>query len=109
LGNLVELKGESENALQIYKTARSYGYEGDLIVARIINSAKGESAYYHGKAWTLTNKLKILQESKNGDLDYVYQIETSLIVLSVIVILLVIALIVLFSKWKNLKKANLTS
>ena len=110
LGNLVELKGESENALQIYKTARSYGYEGDLIVARIINSAKGESAYYHGKAWTLNNKLKILQESKNGvDLDYVYQIETSLIVLSVIVILLLIILIVLFSKWKNLKKANLTS
>src|SRR5687767_11260554 len=40
IGNLAELKGENNSALATYRTARLYGYDGDLIVARMINSAQ---------------------------------------------------------------------
>lgn len=58
LGNLVQLKGEYENALQIYRTARLYGYDGDLIVARMINSAQGKAEYYREKTIEFGTKLK---------------------------------------------------
>ncbi|QOG02798.1 tetratricopeptide repeat protein [Flavobacterium sp. MDT1-60] len=105
LGNLVQLKGEHENALQIYRTAREYGFDGDLIVARMIISAQGKGEYYRKKTIEFGTKLSILRETKKGiDLDYVYQIETSLIVLSVICILLLAALIVFFLRWRKFKK-----
>lgn len=64
LGNLVQLKGEYENALQIYRTARLYGYDGDLIVARMINSAQGKAEYYREKTIEFGTKLKTLKETK---------------------------------------------
>ncbi|MBF4514958.1 tetratricopeptide repeat protein [Flavobacterium sp. ANB] len=104
LGNLVELKGEHENALQIYRTARTYGYEGDLIVARMINSTESNTNYLQKKTWDLTGKINALKKSKDGvDLDYVNQIETSLVIVSIFGLLLLIGLIVIYFKWKNLK------
>lgn len=106
LGNLVQLKGEYENALQIYRTARLYGYDGDLIVARMINSAQGKAEYYREKTIEFGTKLKTLKETKKRiDSDYVDQIEVALIVLGVISIILVIGLLVFFIKWRNLKKS----
>ena len=110
LGNLVQLKGEHENALQIYRTAREYGFDGDLIVARMINSAQGKGEYYREKTIEFGTKLSILRATKKGiDLDYVYQIETSLIVLSIIAILLIIALVVFFLKWRKLKSNTISA
>ncbi|UUW10483.1 tetratricopeptide repeat protein [Flavobacterium plurextorum] len=104
LGNLVELKGEHENALQIYRTAREYGFDGDLIAARMINTTESKTNYFERKTWELTGKINALRKSKDGvDLDYVNQIETGLIILSVVSAILLIALIVLYIKWKNLK------
>jgi len=106
LANLTELKGENENALQIYRTARVYGYDGDLIVARMINSAQSGIDYYRIKAGTYGAQLRDLRESKNiVHPDYLYQIETSVLVLSIVSIVLLIALIIFFLKWKNLKKS----
>lgn len=104
LGNLVELKGEHENALQIYRSARTYGYEGDLIVARMINSTESKTNYLEQKTWDLTGKINSLRKSKNGvDLDYVNQIETGLVIVSIIGLLLLIGLLILYFKWKKLK------
>lgn len=104
LGNLVELKGEHENALQIYRTARTYGYDGDLIVARMINTAESRTNYLQQKTWDLAGKINTLRKSKDGvDLDYVNQIEFSLVIVSIIGLLLLIGLILIYFKWKNLK------
>ncbi|RUT71160.1 tetratricopeptide repeat protein [Flavobacterium cupreum] len=105
LGNLVELKGEHENALQIYRKAREYGYDNDLIVARMINSAQGESEFYRERAWRFGIQLQNLRESRKVDSGYLFQIEMSLIILSVITILLLIVGIFFFLKWKKLNKA----
>lgn len=106
LGNLTELKGEHENALQIYRTARVYGYDNDLIVARMVNSAQGGIDYFREKTSVYGTQLRNLRESKNVvNPDYLYQIETSVLILSVISVVLLIGLIILFLKFKNLKKA----
>ncbi|WP_330913196.1 hypothetical protein, partial [Flavobacterium sp.] len=107
LGNLAELKGESENALRIYKSALTYGYEGDLIVPRMINSAIGKSREYEKKSRELS---LVLEKNKNRTaLDYVNRIERSLIILSVFSTILLISFIVFFYKWKKLKKSISTS
>ena len=110
LGNLAELQGENNSALATYRTARVYGYDGDLIVARMINSAQHEVDYYRERSQTFGSQLRALRENKRDvNSFYVHQIETSLIVLSGIIIILFIAVIVFFLKWKKLKKAILTS
>ncbi|WP_343696496.1 tetratricopeptide repeat protein [Flavobacterium sp.] len=110
LGNLVQLIGEHENALRIYNKARVYGFDNDLIVARMVFSAQGKAAYYQGKTIEFGRKLKFLRETKKGiDLDYVYQIETGLIVLSIILFMVLIVFAVVFIKWKKLKKTISTS
>lgn len=107
LGNLVQLKGEHENALQIYRSARTYGYDGDLIVARMVNSAQGKGEYYRVKTIEFGTKLKTLGETKRGiDLDYIDQIEMILAIVSVISIILLAAFIVFFIKWKRLKRTT---
>ncbi|CAM3561335.1 tetratricopeptide repeat protein [Flavobacterium chungbukense] len=107
LGNLVQLKGEHENALQIYRSARTYGYDGDLIVARMVNSAQGKGEYYREKTIEFGSKLQTLRATKKGiDLDYVYQIETGLIILSVTAIILFLTCIVFFFKWRKFKRVN---
>jgi len=104
LGNLIELKGEHENALQIYRAARTYGYDGDLIVVRMINSTESKVNYLEKKTWDLTEKMNSLRKSKEGvDLDYVNQIETSLIIVFIIGLLLLISFLILYFKWKKLK------
>lgn len=106
LGNLVQLKGEHENAVRIYTSARKYGFDGDLIVARMVNSAQGKAEYFRLKTIEFGTKLKSLSASKKGiDLNYVYQIETSLIIISIITLILLIAFFVFFLKWKSLKKS----
>ncbi|MBB4800471.1 tetratricopeptide (TPR) repeat protein [Flavobacterium nitrogenifigens] len=110
LGNLVQLIGEHENALRIYNKARVYGFDNDLIVARMIFSAQGKAAYYKQKTIEFGTKLKSLRETKKGiDLDYVYQLETSLIILSTILFIILIAFVVMFIKWKKLKRVTPTS
>ncbi|MRX66527.1 hypothetical protein SAMN06265349_102431 [Flavobacterium resistens] len=110
LGNLATLLGENNSALDTYRTAREYGYDGDLIVERMINSAQGEIDYYRERALKYGSQLRDLRESKKDiNSDYIYQIETSLIILSGLIIILLIALIVFFLKWKNLKKATSVS
>lgn len=106
LGNLAELKGENNSALATYRTARLYGYDGDLIVARMINSAQHEVEYYRERAVSYGSQLRYLRESKIAvNPDYLFQIETSLIILSVIITILLIAMIVFFLKYKKLKKS----
>lgn len=110
LGNLAELLGKHNSALDTYRTAREYGYDGDLIVERMINSAQGEIDYYSERAVSYGSQLRTLRESKKDiNSDYIYQIETSLIILSVITIILSIAFVVLLLKWKKLKKSISTS
>lgn len=106
LGNLAELKGENNSALETYRTARLYGYDGDLIVARMINSAHHEVEYYRERAVSYGSQLRYLRESKIAvNPDYLFQIETSLIILSVIITILLIAVIVFFLKYKKMKKS----
>lgn len=110
LGNLAELKGENNSALATYRTARLYGYDGDLIVARMINSAQHEVEYYRERAVSYGSQLRYLRESKIAvNPDYLFQIETSLIILSVIITILLIAVIVFFLKYKKMKKSILIS
>lgn len=106
LGNLAELKGENNSALATYRTARKYGYDNDLIVARMINSAQHEVDDYREKAWSYGSQLRNLRESKIVvNPDYLLQIKTSVIVLAVIALSLLITLIIVFLKFKKLKKA----
>ena len=106
LGNLAELKGENNSALATYRTARLYGYDSDLIVARMINNAQHEVEYYRERAVSYGSQLRYLRESKIAvNPDYLLQIETSLIILSVITAILVIAAIVFFFKYKKVKKS----
>lgn len=110
LGNLAELLGKNSSALETYRTARKYGYEGDLIVERMINSSQNEINYYRERAQSYGSQLRALRESKGNIYSgYISQIETSLFILSGIIIVLFIALIVLFLKWKKLKKATSAS
>lgn len=110
LGNLVEIIGEHENALLIYKRARIYGYDNDLLIARIINSAQTDNVYYREKTMSYGTQLRNLRESKNVvDPDYLFQIETSVIILSIVTTVLLIALIIVYSKFKKLKKSISTS
>lgn len=110
LGNLVELLGEHENALLIYKRARIYGYDNDLLIARIINSAQNDNLYYREKTISYGTQLRNLRERKKSIYaDYIYQIETGLIVFSVGTLVLLISSIIFFIKWKKLKKAISTS
>lgn len=106
LGNLVELIGEHENAVRIYKRARTYGYDNDLLIARIINSAQNDNAYYREKTMSYGTQLKALrQNNKSVDLNYVNQIETSVIILSLTTTLLLILLIIILLKFKKFKKS----
>jgi len=106
LGNLAELKGENNSALATYRTARLYGYNDDLIVARMINSAQHEVEYYRERAVSYGSQLRYLRESKIAvNPDYLLQIETSLIILSVIIAILLITVIVFFLKYKKMKKS----
>jgi tetratricopeptide (TPR) repeat protein len=106
LGNLAELKGENNSALAIYRTARLYGYNDDLIVARMINSAQHEVEYYRERAVSYGSQLRYLRESKIAvNPDYLLQIETSLIILSVIIAILLITVIVFFLKYKKMRKS----
>jgi tetratricopeptide (TPR) repeat protein len=110
LANSLQLKGENENALNVYRTARVYGYDGDLIVARMVNSAEGKLGYYQRKTFELGAKIKALRKSKKGvDLNYVYQIETALFIISIMGIILLIASILFFIKLRKIKKSNSTS
>lgn len=105
LGNLAELLGEHNSALETYRTARKYGYDGDLIVARMINSAQHEVDYYRDRSWSFGSQLRNLRENKQTvDFGYVNQIETSLIILTIISVILLIAFLAFFIKWKKLKK-----
>lgn len=106
LGNLATLLGENNSALDTYRTAREYGYEGNLVVERMINSAQGEVDNYRDKAWSFGSQLRTLRENnKSIDLNYVYRIETSLVIFSIIAFILLVAFIVVFIKWKKLKKS----
>jgi len=106
LGNLAELKGENNSALATYRTARLYGYNDDLIVARMINSAQHEVEYYRERAVSYGSQLRYLRESKIAvNPDYLLQIETSLIILSVIIAILLITVIVFFLKYKKMRKS----
>ncbi len=110
LGNLATLLGENNSAVDTYRTAREYGFDGDLIVERMINSAQGEIDYYKERAAKYGSQLRDLRESKkNINADYIYQIETSLIIISIIAVVLLVAFIVFFVKFKNLKKATSAS
>ncbi|WP_343613367.1 tetratricopeptide repeat protein [Flavobacterium sp.] len=105
LGNLAELLGKNNSALETYRTARKYGYNDDLIVERMINSAQGEIDYYRDRAISYGSQLRYLRESKgNIYSNYISQIETSLIIVSIASIILLVAFIVFFLKWKKLKK-----
>ncbi len=104
LGNLVRLKGEPENAERIYKLAREYGFEEGLLNARIKNIYESKTNYFEKRTWDLESKIRVLQKSKDGvDLDYVYQIETALLIVSIVAGILVVVLLLLYFKWKNLK------
>jgi len=106
LGNLAELKGENNSALATYRTARLYGYNDDLIVVRMINSAQHEVEYYRERAVSYGSQLRYLRESKIAvNPDYLLQIERSLIILSVIIAILLITVIVFFLKYKKMKKS----
>ncbi|WP_431243826.1 tetratricopeptide repeat protein [Flavobacterium sp. P21] len=104
LGNLATLLGENNSAIDTYRTAREYGFDSDLIVERMINSAQGEVDNYRDKAWSFGSQLRTLRENnKSIDLNYVYRIETSLIIFLIITVILLVACIVFFIKWKKLK------
>ena len=106
LGNFAELKGENNSALATYRTARLYGYNDDLIVARMINSAQHEVEYYRERAVSYGSQLRYLRESKIAvNPNYLLQIETSLIILSVIIAILLITVIVFFLKYKKMRKS----
>jgi len=108
LGNLVELIGEHENALRIFKSARIYGYNKDILFERVINSARTDNVYFRERAVKYGSQLRALRESKgNIYSNYISQIETTIVILSGIIIVLLIFSIVFFLKWKKLK--NITS
>ena len=105
LGNLVRLKGEPENAERIYVLAREYGFQGELLNARIKSIYESKAQYFAKRTWDLESKIRVLRKSKEGvDLDYVYQIETALVSVSIIAAILVVVLLLLYFKWKNLKQ-----
>jgi len=104
LGNLVRLKGESENAVRIYNLAKEYGFHDEIVNARIVSCFKSRADYFEHRTWELDKKLNVLRKSKNGvDLDYVSQIEIALITVSIIGTVLLIGLLILYFKWKKLK------
>lgn len=106
LGNLAELLGKNSSAVETYRTARKYGYEGDLIVERMINSSQNEINYYSERAQSYGSQLRALRESKgNIYSDYISQIEIIIVILSGIILILLIVFVVFFIKWKKLKKS----
>ncbi|MBZ4036313.1 hypothetical protein K6T82_16185 [Flavobacterium sp. 17A] len=110
LGNLAELLGKNNSALETYRTARKYDYNDDLIVERMINSAQHEVDHYRDRAWSFGAQLRVLRESKgNIYSNYISQIETTIIILSGIIMILLIAFIVFFLKWKKLKRITSAS
>jgi len=110
LGNLAELLGKNSSALETYRTARKYGYEGDLIVERMINSSQNEINYYRERAQSYGSQLRALRESKGNIYSgYISQIEIIIVILSGIILIILIAFVALFIKWKRLKKSTTTS
>ncbi|MDX6190908.1 hypothetical protein SGQ83_16230 [Flavobacterium sp. Fl-318] len=103
LGNLVRLKREPENAERIYNLAKNYGFQDELINVRIKSIYESKARYFEQRTWNLESKIKALQNSKDGvDLDYTYQIETALLIVSIVVGILLIVLLLLYFKWKKL-------
>jgi tetratricopeptide (TPR) repeat protein len=110
LGNLAELLGKNSSALETYRTARKYGYEGDLIVERMINSSQNEINYYRERAQSYGSQLRALRESKGNIYSgYISQIEIIIVILSGIILIILIAFVAFFIKWKRLKKSTTTS
>lgn len=110
LGNLAELLGKNSSALETYRTARKYGYEGDLIVERMINSSQNEINYYSERAQIYGSQLRALRESKGNIYSgYISQIEIIIVILSGIILILLIAFVAFFIKWKKLKKPTSAS
>jgi tetratricopeptide (TPR) repeat protein len=110
LGNLAELLGKNSSALETYRTARVYGYEGDLIVERMINSSQSEINYYRERAQSYGSQLRALRESKGNIYSgYISQIEIIIVILSAVILILLIAFVIFFIKWKKLKNSTSAS
>lgn len=110
LANLAELLGKNSSALETYRTARKYGYEGDLIVERMINSSQSEINYYRERAQSYGSQLRALRESKGNIYSgYISQMEIIIVILSGVILILLIAFVVFFIKWKKLRKSTSAS
>ncbi|WP_291151496.1 tetratricopeptide repeat protein [Flavobacterium sp. UBA7680] len=95
LGNAVKIIGENENATRIYNLAKEYGFQDELINRRL-------TSYFQGKVYNI--KKENQEKNKGGIVNYLNQIETIWIVLSIIGGILLIGLIVIYFQRKNLKK-----
>jgi tetratricopeptide (TPR) repeat protein len=104
LGNAVKIIGENENAIRIYNLAKEYGFQDELVNQRIIYCYQSKNKYVEKENQKLYENITKVKRSKQGvDVDYVGQIESVLVILSIVAALLLIVSIILYLKWKNLR------
>lgn len=104
LANTVKIIEDNKSAIEIYALSKEYGFRDEIINKRLIYCYQFEIDYCKDKNYRLYEAYKNLRINTNGiDFDYVSQIETTLLILSIIIGFLFIVLIVLYLKWKKLK------
>jgi tetratricopeptide (TPR) repeat protein len=104
LGNIVKLINSNKEAIKIYNISKDYGFRDEIINKRLLYCYQFEIKYCEDRNHRLYDGYYNLKDRTNGiDFDYVSQIETTLLILSIVVGSLLIVLIVLYLKWKKLK------
>jgi tetratricopeptide (TPR) repeat protein len=107
LGNAAKIKGDYRSALDIYELSKKYGLQSELLNDRIILCYEDFLAYCGNENENLNKKSINLRHSKfDLDGDEINQVVISLIITSVFALILLIAFIILYFKWKELKRAS---
>ena len=103
LGNIAKINKDDLSATEIYELSKKYGFQNELINNRIISCYEDKLNY-----WTSEVEKLELKKGSEFDLDG-RQLDALVITLSFLSLILLIVSIVLFIKWRRLKKAIATS
>lgn len=104
LANTVKIIEDNKSAMKIYDLSKKYGFRDEIINKRLIYCYQFEINYCEDRNYRLYEAYKNLRTSTNGiDFDYVSQIETVLLILSIVISVLLICIIFFYVKWKKLK------
>ena len=93
LGNAVKILGENENAVQIYRKAKEYGFQNELINRRLTYCYQSRADYSKKEN---QKEIGVTVKENKAEINIIW------IILSIITLILIIGLLIFFFKRKSL-------